>query len=195
MLFLLLQRGKEEKCQLMLSKMKSSFKKKNSPRASCFQYSLSHFKTRSSFFYYYFFYFFLLLYECISERKVSLFAWVDKPFNSEKQSFNGAPCTGVGSIHNGEDRVTCYFRPDMTANNCLTNICISNRTPGTSTILGCLPVSRWDKARQLSTTFHTIMVFLKGVSLYPRSRSVLPNAKAYRSNCTLIHDLTLTLII
>lgn len=115
---------------------------------------------------------------------MSLFAWVDKPFNSEKQSFNGAPCTGVGSTHNGEDRVTCYFRPNMTANNCLTNICISNRKPGIRTILGCLPVSRQDKAGQLSTTFHTIMVFLKSVRLYQSSRSVLPNAKARSSNCT-----------
>lgn len=60
-----------------------------------------------------------------SERKVSLFSSEGRPFNSKKQSFNSAPCTTVHSIHNGEDRVTCYFRLNMTANNCLTNICMS----------------------------------------------------------------------
>lgn len=59
-----------------------------------------------------------------SERKVSHFSSGGEPFNSKKQGFNGAPCTTVHSIHNGEDRVTCYFRPNMTANNCLTNICM-----------------------------------------------------------------------
>lgn len=59
------------------------------------------------------------------ERKVSLCSSEGEPFNSKKQSFNSAPCTTVHSIHNGEDRVTCYFRPNMTANNCLTNICMS----------------------------------------------------------------------
>lgn len=107
--------------------------------------------------------FFLPLYGCISERKVSLFAWEGKLFDSEKQSFTGAPCTGVGSIHNGEDRVTYYFRPNVTANNCLANICISNRTPGTGAILCCLLVSRWDKAGQLSTASRTTRVFLKGL--------------------------------
>lgn len=95
--------------------------------------------------------FLLRHYECISECKVSAFHQ-ETSLSTVKSKPNGAHCAGVHSTRNGGDRVTCYFRPNVTANNCLTNICmslfgllntvLSNWAHGPGAILRCLLIPR-----------------------------------------------------